>query len=150
MPEELWTEFCDIVQEAVIKIIPKKKYEAKTQQRGWHLDWSRCLGQVAGLCSAGAVCSLPHGRRLEGQHPTLGSSLSCGGQMYLWSLSQQDSPYAWTGVGCGDGIYFLSLFKGACDIFQNVKVQGLGTHCTFDVYIHYMSFHSGLMELIWK
>ena len=25
MPEELWTEICDIVQEAVIKTIPKKK-----------------------------------------------------------------------------------------------------------------------------
>ena len=25
MPEELWTEVCNIVQEAVIKIIPKKK-----------------------------------------------------------------------------------------------------------------------------
>ena len=25
MPEELWTEVCDIVQEAVIKIIPKIK-----------------------------------------------------------------------------------------------------------------------------
>ena len=25
MPEELWTEVCDILQEAVIKIIPKKK-----------------------------------------------------------------------------------------------------------------------------
>ena len=25
MPEELWTEFCDIIQEAVIKTIPKKK-----------------------------------------------------------------------------------------------------------------------------
>ena len=24
-PEELWTEICDIVQEAVIKTIPKKK-----------------------------------------------------------------------------------------------------------------------------
>ena len=24
MPEELWTEFCDIVQKAVIKTIPKK------------------------------------------------------------------------------------------------------------------------------
>jgi len=24
-PEELWTEVCDIVQEAVIKTIPKKK-----------------------------------------------------------------------------------------------------------------------------
>ena len=25
MPEELWTEVCNIVQEAVIKTIPKKK-----------------------------------------------------------------------------------------------------------------------------
>ena len=25
MPDELWTEVCDTVQEAVIKIIPKKK-----------------------------------------------------------------------------------------------------------------------------
>ena len=25
MPEELWTEVCDIAQEAVIKTIPKKK-----------------------------------------------------------------------------------------------------------------------------
>ena len=25
MPEELWMEVCDIVEEAVIKIIPKKK-----------------------------------------------------------------------------------------------------------------------------
>ena len=25
VPEELWTEICDIVQEAMIKIIPKKK-----------------------------------------------------------------------------------------------------------------------------
>ena len=25
MPEELWTEVCDIVQEALIKTIPKKK-----------------------------------------------------------------------------------------------------------------------------
>ena len=25
MPEELWTEICDIVQKAVIKTIPKKK-----------------------------------------------------------------------------------------------------------------------------
>ena len=25
MPEELWAEVCNIVQEAVIKIIPKKK-----------------------------------------------------------------------------------------------------------------------------
>ena len=25
MPEELWTDVCDIIQEAVIKAIPKKK-----------------------------------------------------------------------------------------------------------------------------
>ena len=30
MPEELWTEVCDIVQEAVIKTFPKKK-KCKTQ-----------------------------------------------------------------------------------------------------------------------
>ena len=29
VPEELWTEFCDIVQEAGIKTIPKKKKRKK-------------------------------------------------------------------------------------------------------------------------
>ena len=32
MPEELWTEVCDIVLEAVIKIIPKKK---KCKKEKW-------------------------------------------------------------------------------------------------------------------
>ena len=32
MPEELWTEVCDIVQEAVIKIIPKKN---KCKKANW-------------------------------------------------------------------------------------------------------------------
>ena len=32
MPEELWTEICDIVQEAVIKTIPKKK---KCKKANW-------------------------------------------------------------------------------------------------------------------
>ena len=32
MPKELWTEFCDIVQEAVIKTIPKKK---KCKKANW-------------------------------------------------------------------------------------------------------------------
>ena len=32
LPEELWTEDCDIVQEAVIKIIPKKK-KCKKEKR---------------------------------------------------------------------------------------------------------------------
>ena len=31
VPEELWTEVCDIVQEAVIKTIPKKKKCKKAQ-----------------------------------------------------------------------------------------------------------------------
>ena len=29
VPEELWTEVCDVVQEAVIKIIPKEKEKQK-------------------------------------------------------------------------------------------------------------------------
>ena len=32
MPEELWKEVCDIVQEAVIKTIPKKK---KCKEAQW-------------------------------------------------------------------------------------------------------------------
>ena len=32
MPEELWTEACDVVQEAVTKIIPKQK---KCQKAKW-------------------------------------------------------------------------------------------------------------------
>ena len=31
VPEELWVEVCDIVQEAVIKTIPKKKKCKKTK-----------------------------------------------------------------------------------------------------------------------
>ena len=31
VPEELWTEVCDILQEAVIKTIPKKKKRKKTK-----------------------------------------------------------------------------------------------------------------------
>ena len=31
VPEELWTEVCDIVQEAVIKTIPKKKKGKKSK-----------------------------------------------------------------------------------------------------------------------
>ena len=31
MPDELWTEVCDIVQEAVIKTIPKKKKSKKAK-----------------------------------------------------------------------------------------------------------------------
>ena len=35
MPEELWTEICDIVQEAEIKSIPKKK---KCKKEKWLSD----------------------------------------------------------------------------------------------------------------
>ena len=35
VPEELWTEVCDIVQEAVIKTIPKKK---KCKKAKWLLE----------------------------------------------------------------------------------------------------------------
>ena len=31
MPEELWTEVCNIIQEAVTKIIPKKKKHKKAK-----------------------------------------------------------------------------------------------------------------------
>ena len=31
VPEELWTEVCDIVQEAVIKTVPKKKQHKKAK-----------------------------------------------------------------------------------------------------------------------
>ena len=33
VPEELWMEVCDIVQEAVIKIIPKKKRQNSCLRR---------------------------------------------------------------------------------------------------------------------
>ena len=32
VPEELWTEVCDIIQEVVIKTIPKKKKGKKAKQ----------------------------------------------------------------------------------------------------------------------
>ena len=39
VPEELWTEVCDFVQEAVIKTIPKKKKckgMTEDEMVGWH------------------------------------------------------------------------------------------------------------------
>ena len=36
VPEELWTEVCDIVQEAVIKTIPKKKKCKKAKRLSEH------------------------------------------------------------------------------------------------------------------
>ena len=41
MPEELWTEVCDTVQDAVIKTIPKKK---KCKKAKW---WSEEALQIA-------------------------------------------------------------------------------------------------------
>ena len=35
LPEELWTDVCDVVQEAVIKTIPKKK---KCKNAKWFSD----------------------------------------------------------------------------------------------------------------
>ena len=35
VPEELWTEVCDIVQEAVVKTIPKKKEMQKGKMAVW-------------------------------------------------------------------------------------------------------------------
>ena len=36
VPEEIWTEVCDIVQEAVIKTIPKKKKCKKAKRLSEH------------------------------------------------------------------------------------------------------------------
>ena len=44
MPEELWAEVCDIVQEAVIKTIPKKKKCKKAKwlsEEGLHIAVKR-------------------------------------------------------------------------------------------------------------
>ena len=44
VPEELWTEVCDIVQEAVIKTIPKKKKCKKAQwlsEEAWKIAEKR-------------------------------------------------------------------------------------------------------------
>ena len=42
MPEELWTEIHDIVQEAVIKIIPKKK---KCKKAKWLSEEGLKIGE---------------------------------------------------------------------------------------------------------
>ena len=41
MPDELWTELCDTVQEAMIKTIPKKK-KHKRQRRKVHIYTNEC------------------------------------------------------------------------------------------------------------
>ena len=44
MPKELWTEICDIVQEAVIKTIPKKKKWKKAKwlsEEAWQIAEKR-------------------------------------------------------------------------------------------------------------
>ena len=42
MPEELWAEVCDIVQEAVIKSIPKKK---KCKKAKWLSEEALQIGE---------------------------------------------------------------------------------------------------------
>ena len=42
VPEELWMEFCDIVQEAEIKTIPRKKRRSETQRRKVKIYPSEC------------------------------------------------------------------------------------------------------------
>ena len=51
MPEELWTEVCDIVQEAVIKTIPKKKKGKKAKglsEEALQIDVKRRLTESKG------------------------------------------------------------------------------------------------------
>ena len=47
VPEELWTEVCDIVQEAVIKIIPKKK---KDKQAKWPSEGALQIAELKKRC----------------------------------------------------------------------------------------------------
>ena len=47
VPEELWTEVCDIVQEAVIKIIPKKK---KGKQAKWSSEGALQIAELKKRC----------------------------------------------------------------------------------------------------
>ena len=41
MSEELWTEDCDIVQEAVIKTIPKKRNAKRLSEEALQIAWER-------------------------------------------------------------------------------------------------------------
>ena len=45
LPEELWTEVCDIVQEAVIKTIPKRK---KCKKAKWLSDKALQIAEKRG------------------------------------------------------------------------------------------------------
>ena len=53
VPEELWTEVCDIVQEAVIKTIPKKKKckKGKEEAREFQKNIYFCLKSSASVRS---------------------------------------------------------------------------------------------------
>ena len=69
VPEELWMEVCDIVQEAVIKAIPKKKKcKGMTEDKmvGWHHwlkghEFESTLGVGDG--QGGLECYSPWGRK---------------------------------------------------------------------------------------
>ena len=118
-------------------------YEAKTQQRGRHLDWSHCSGQVAGLCSASAVCPLCQGRHLR--RPALSPVVD----KHTFGVSPSRTVLI-HGLELAVGMesIFCPCLRGHVIHSIMFQVQGLGTYWTFDVYIHHMSFHSGLMELI--
>ena len=124
-------------------------YEAKTQQRGWHLDWSRCSGQVCGLCSAGVVCPSLRAGTWKGTPPWAAVSAVEDRCTFGVSLSRTVLMHGLE-LAVGMESIFCPCLRGHVIYSGMFQVQGSGTHCTFDVYIHYMSFHSGLIGLIWK
>ena len=60
MHEELWTEVCDIVQEAVIKTIPKKK---KWKKAKW---------------LSGEAIQIAEKRKVKGKGLTVWITINCG------------------------------------------------------------------------
>ena len=60
MPEELWKEVCDIVQEAVIKTIPKKM---KCKKAKWFSEEALQIAEKRGAKGKGKIhqfeCSVP-------------------------------------------------------------------------------------------
>lgn len=108
-------------------------YKANTQQRGWQLDLGHHMGQVTNM-SLGLTLRTPStkGRHLCPGPALLPAVCECA----FASSPGQDGGLIDKGW-VGDGIYFLSLFKGTCDTFQNVSF--LGFECTLhDWYLHPM------------
>ena len=66
VPEELWTEVCDIVQEAMIKTIPKKK---KCKKAKWLSEEALLIAAKEGKPKAKgkkiypSECSIPKNRK---------------------------------------------------------------------------------------